>query len=211
MWHATVSRLDQFREARVACASLTDRLGQATLGTSWGYSYAGGAPSGYARKSELRFRSGSAAAVTGSAAVRPTHALFFFAPLGRVADAATYGGLSGLLNACGYFVEWNNDSVERPSLLPQSASYHFRLMEFVQPSEQMAIYAKTAPAFSLASPGQAGPSAGAWTTDALDASPAAIRPLCRNVIALIVLPSLAPRDDPATSYNDVTALAPGYA
>lgn len=203
LWRATGSQLDQFREARAAFNSLAERLGQATLGTSWGCSYAAaGVPSGLVRKSELRFRSGPGASVVGGA-VHPTDAVFFFAPLGRVDDTDAYGGLPGLLNLCGYYVEWNSDSVDRPALLPATPQYHFRLMEFVQPSEEVAIYQKTVPAFSLTMPGQAGPSAGSWQTAALEASPAGVRPLCRNVVALILLPALSPEDN-------VTELAPQF-
>ena len=113
----------------------------------------------------------------------PTHALFFAAPLGVTTDTS-YKGLTGLLNTCGYYIEWSNKDADRPAILPPSQDYRFRLMQFLQPAEEMTLYADTA----TESPQFTFKPAANWQQKALKDSPNAIRPVADNVVAMIVEP-----------------------
>ena len=161
-WRFTSSRIEEFRDAGNAFESLTRRLSQATLNTYWAYDSAT-APTKYLRQSELRFISGNAQVNPGagqnSAVImnsgtynRPTHAIFFQAPLGYVDESPSgfvnnpnFGGLDSLLNTWGYYVEYRDDSQWRPpfiNTLPNAppTRYRYRLMELMQPSNVMTIY-----------------------------------------------------------------------
>ncbi len=119
IWTFTRSRVEQFRQAREGFESITRRLSQATLNTYYDYADASGnlrtpdnastfVPFRYTRVSELRFVSGPnlASLATPSdpnspAPPRPTHSVFFQAPLGLVGDPSSYGSLENLLNTWG--------------------------------------------------------------------------------------------------------------
>jgi len=192
------------QQARVAFERMTRTLSQATLNTYYSYFYSGTQISSYLRQSELQFVSGygPVAGASGSTfittsgqnAKQVTHAVFFQAPLGVVAssNAAAYGNLGNLLNACGYFVMYGPDT-SRPNFLSSSgfvnappSENRFRLMEYVQPSEYLNIYT-TGSILSTAT------SVPTWITNGLPtdltaASPANVRPLASNIVALIIMP-----------------------
>ncbi|MDQ3623942.1 MAG: prepilin-type N-terminal cleavage/methylation domain-containing protein, partial [Verrucomicrobiota bacterium] len=121
VWRQARSKIDQFRGARDGFESITRRLSQATLNTYLDYYDNKGrrrtqanvktfAPTSYGRYSELRFVSGPAEQLLEEATVpRPTHAVFFQAPLGFVEDFAEFRGLDNLINTWGYFLEFNSD------------------------------------------------------------------------------------------------------
>ncbi len=85
LWTYTTSRSEQFRSASTAFEAITRRLSQATLNTYWDYDDPA-KPTRYQRQSDLRFIAGNMQTLTGGATkpVRPTHGLFFQAPLGFV-------------------------------------------------------------------------------------------------------------------------------
>jgi prepilin-type N-terminal cleavage/methylation domain-containing protein len=157
IWRLTSGKIEEFRSAGNAFDALTRRLSQATLNTYWDYD-SPTAPTTYLRHSELRFLSGPATANSYGSGVFPsnvvtsgtttTHAIFFQAPLGFVdesplIDNPNFGGLDNLVNTWGYYVEYNADV--RPNFInslahPPPARNRYRLMELMQPSNQMTIY-----------------------------------------------------------------------
>lgn len=152
-WQQSRSRVEQFRDARVAFELLTRNLSQATLNTYWDYFYAGQdppnqpppvtggsaprPPDAYMRMSELQFRvDQTTSLLTGSPAVRPGHAVFFQAPLGLTVNPQ-YRSLSNLLNARGYFVQFGSDEDLRPGFLGATIEprHRYRLFEYRPPAE----------------------------------------------------------------------------
>ena len=206
-WRSTRGKIEQFRQARDAFESLTRRISQSTLNTYWDYLDASGAartPSNsgnftatrYARQSELRFISGPGLAGTAtSTPPRPTHSIFFLAPLGIASDSG-YTDLQTLLNTWGYFIEYSDDKLH-PTFLTPPVRNRFRLVELMLPSESMTIYSHTA--------GNATYSGKEWFTDALTATTPPVHVVAENVIALVLLPKLTPEEDPTG-----TALSANY-
>ncbi len=225
-WRYTSGKIEQFSGARDAFESLTRQVGQATLNTYYDYFDASGqrrtpdnaglfVPKNYGRQSELRFISGSMdrdnryggesvpPLAADASRPRPTHGIFFHAPLGYVEDTPLHGGLQGLLNSWGYYVEFDSDERNRPPFLQGATGiapprWRYRLMEFMQPSEKMETYSKPDDWFAPAVNQQGTPQA---------------HVLAENIVALIIQPALAPKDEqeltpPPTVAG--TALAPGY-
>ena len=217
-WRYTTGKIEQFREARAAFETITTKVSQATLNTYWDYGYdSSGLPTRYERRSELRFNAGPADALIGSSGTgtRATHAVFFHAPIGLVGNDQ-YHGLEGLLNVWGYYVELNSDSASRPPFLPVSVPlrYRFRLMEFMQPSENLSTYGYTS-GVSGGVPAASAYQGREWFKDAVNASPSPSRPVAENIIALIITPRLSKRDEQevksGTTEIDLSPLAPKYA
>jgi len=228
VWVYSTSKMAEGREARVAFNSLTQRLSSATVDQYYGYTYTAVTPAttppsylpnSYVRRSELRFISGPSATINTTVAASPTDAIFFAAPLGIVNNTATYGHLPSLLNVCGYYVQWSNVDLERPSIpgMATTGIYRFRLMQFVQPAESMSIYSQTVP-ISGSNPNgnyptfnfQTGTS---WQNTAMNNSPTGVHPLANNVVALLLLPATNTTDAsgtiaPGFLYNSEVATAP---
>lgn len=219
-WRYTTGKIEQFREARAAFETITTKVSQATLNTYWDYGYdTAGLPTRYERRSELRFNAGPAATLIGSSGTgtRVTHSVFFHAPIGLVDPAnPQYHGLEGLLNVWGYYVELNSDSASRPAFLPGSVPlrHRFRLMEFMQPSENLSTYGYTS-GVSGGVPAASAYQGREWFKDAVNASPSPSRPVAENIIALIITPRLSKRDEQevkgGTTEIDLSPLAPKYA
>lgn len=223
-WRYTRAKTEQFRETRAAFETLTTKISQATLNTYWDYGYdSSGLPLRYERRSELRFASGIASNMIGSssgAGTRTTHAVFFHAPLGVVgAGNPQYHGLEGLLNVWGYYVELNSDSTSRPAFLnsatpPVPPRFRFRLMEFMQPSEQLSTYGFTS-GVNGSVPVATTYQGTEWFSDAVRNTPALSRPVAENIIALIITPRLSKRDEQevkgSATPTDISPLAPNYA
>ncbi len=232
---STTGRVEQFRGARQGFEAITRRLGQATLNTYWDYSFKGSDPNptGYVRQSELRFVSGSTAALGIAPAenplLRPTHAVFFQAPLGLVANSADYHGLDNLLNTWGYCIEYGDDSQLRPGFLaslnqPPPLRYRFRMVELQEPSESFSLYLKEAALNSgpNASGGNAAYTLKTWFSEVLgdipkatDKNPPArpVHVLAENIVALILLPKLTKADQKTadgTPLYDDSSLSPYY-
>lgn len=143
-------KTQQYREARQAFDLITQTLSQATLNTYWDYYYTATAsneapttgsvtpPSAYIRQSELQFQSGRATTLIGTSATpakNPGHAVFFQAPLGLTLDQ---GGLSSLLNARGFAIQFSDDTGNRPPFLTDysiATRYRYRLIEYRPPAE----------------------------------------------------------------------------
>jgi uncharacterized protein (TIGR02599 family) len=206
-WKKTSQTTTSMQQARVAFERMTRNISQATLNTYYSYYYASGstAPSYYMRQSELQFISGNGPVnsstfisntVGGCAQI--THAIFFQAPLGVVNsnDASSYGMLSNLLNACGYFVVYSQDPL-RPAFLSSMSNqpqneYRYRLMEYQQPSENLSIYTTPPSGANI----YTSSSVPAWISGGIPNLTASetstgtinVRPLANNIVALIVMP-----------------------
>lgn len=223
-WKFTAGKIEQFTSARDGFESLTRQLAQSTLNTYYDYFDAAGQPRtpanastfvpvNYGRQSELRFICGSmdrsnlyrgnseAALAADPSRPRPTHGVFFHAPLGFVDDSTRHGSLSSLLNCWGYYVEFDSDNRQRPPFLTNAAAparWRYRLMEFMQPSEDMNTYRQP----------------DHWFEQAVnEANTPRAHVLAENVVALVLQPELSPADEKELSSPpsvEGTALAPSY-
>ena len=215
--HSSKGKAEQFRDARLAFELLTRNLSQATLNTYWDYYYSAtgtnqppvGAttviPSAYLRQSELQFLTDLTPhllgqTTSGGPAAHPGHAVFFQAPLGA---SVSYVGLSGLLNARGYYVEFGDDSLDRPGFLNTSTTplkYRYRLLEYRPPAEQVSANGVN------------------YVGDAIYNTPStwyqqnttnATRVVADNVVLLLLSPQVTP-DMAQTAQKTATWIAPNY-
>ena len=153
----------------------------------------------YIRQSELRFVSGPTEDLLGQTTpFRPTHGVFFFAPLGATENPATASGLEKLLNACGYFIEYDTDADFRPTFLsslpsPPALRSRFRLMEWVEPAEKTMIYNYTTGTNSAGLPNSSVYNGRDWFQVPLAQSGTSrpVQILAENIIALVILPRLS--------------------
>jgi uncharacterized protein (TIGR02599 family) len=210
----TSAKVEQFQDARLAFEALSRRISQATLNTYWDYQYqtvsqsVGGKtvqvrmPMRYERGSELRFRSGCMSELNGkSKRLQPTHGIFFQAPNGVVDNPTRNGAMDHLLNTWGYFVELNSDEESLPRWLRDKVPgrERFRLMEMMEPAEQLGVYQFQQPRSAD------------WFVQPINRPNRPIRALADNVVALIILPRLARADEESQLAKHASAtLAPGY-
>jgi len=226
-WTYTRAKVSEFQDAREAFESITRQLSQATLNTYWDYNSPTN-PTAYHRQSELRFISGDSATLLngvtsgGTALQTVTHAVFFQAPFGYVSNPA-YENLKTLLNTWGYFIQFGSDQNFRPGFInnlknPPRLRYRFRVMEYMEPSDELTLYTYTNGHSVYNNNHTQGSlpwyAATTWFTNPLstwfgEASPSltgtgpTLRVLGENIIALVLLPKLAP--DQIASLNS----APG--
>lgn len=213
VWKKTNTKIDSYQSARTAFELITRNLSQATLNTYWDYyqdtnglvlSGSSGIVNHYGRNSDLHFVCGQASSLITSnknisgntPAVRPCHAVFFVSLLGCATQPSTgattpdYKGLDQTLNAVGYYIEFNDDTLDRPAFLRTGSNvlYRYRLMQVMQPTESLSIY-------------RPGASSNAWFNDAINNGD--VRAIADNVIALIIQPKRSKADTPALSpdYN----------
>jgi len=222
-WRHTTEKIEKFQLARDGFESMTRKLSQATLNTNWDYldsagkvrdknvggaAYKAFVPMYYGRVTDLRFVSGPmfANAYFGGLSSdmrRPGHGVFFQAPFGVVANNAAYGNMDNLLNTWGYFVEPGYDTTT-PGFITAGGSvpkrWRSRLMEFMQPAEQMSLYDPITDSFD-------------WFQVSLTSPARPVRVLAENVLTLIILPKLSKADeDNRASKQNVKAamLSPEY-
>jgi uncharacterized protein (TIGR02599 family) len=189
LWRRSSARIEAFQSARRGFDNLTGLLEQATLNTYWDYDDPNN-PTRYRRQSELHFRVGPAGASSLPGATGTGEAVFFQAPANRTSDAASYGGLGGLLNACGFFIQYGSDAAWLPAHVnPSQARERFRLMQWMQDTEQLEVYEKAGSAW-IPSPTK---------TEEL---PGAV-PVADNVVALVIWPKEegAPANPILNSYS----------
>lgn len=219
-WTAARARVGTFKEARVAFENLTRSLAQATLNTYTDYDPNNRETGLYKRQSEMHFTCGLADSMlaTSGTGFRPTHCVFYQAPLGfSRKDITQTSSMGELLNACGYFIEYGEVDKYLPPFIQDrlddsdesiNERKRFRLMEFRPPSERMMVYS-TDLKDSSNTTSQA---VNSWFDDEVDAvydgGIYATRPLADNIIALIVEPkeSTGPNQSsntlaPTYSYN----------
>ena len=230
VWKTTSGKIDAFRQARIGFEMMTDELRQATTNTYWDYfnsagqtvaqyNAGGGAtflPAAYGRQSELHFISGPSSLLNltlPAGCTQVTHGVFFSWP-GGYTQTAAYTTLNSLLTATGFFVEFGPDVLGTNPIVANGpptavlhnyqANYRFRLMQFVQPTESLAVYN-----YSLGTdvfPND-------WFSTPIGSSHATnVRIVADNVIALIIWPKQTDTvdDTDATNPNESAALAPKY-
>jgi uncharacterized protein (TIGR02599 family) len=214
--HVT-AETSSFEDAAASFQNITTTISMATLNTYTGY-YPSQTPTGtggtppsppqaYVRQSELHFVMGSASTLLGtSAQVNPTHGIFFQAPLGYTQDTGNTG-LTAALNACGYYLAFGSDPLKPPlAILGAQTKYRFRLMEFIQPTEQLNVYAS---AYNI---GDANASnLMDWFLKPINGGTGATSPVVRsiadNIVALILMPKAAAGDvtqDGLAAQNNVS-------
>jgi len=127
-----------YQSARFAFDLITRTLSQSTLNVYYDYDDPG-EPAAYIRKSDLHF----VIDAPPLDSFEQGNAIFFQAPLGRTGDVANYGGLPGLLNAVGYYVTYGKDP-GLPPFLQALDRNRFRLMQYLDPSEDLGVYSSIA-------------------------------------------------------------------
>ena len=181
-WKRSETQITRFQNARMAFERMSRSLSQATLNPYWDYMNENNErrttnnastfqPAKYGRCSDQHFLIAKASEFT------PTGkgwACFFQAPLGASTNT-NFQKLNNLLNAVGYFAEFNNDADPanlslKPSFIT-TPKWRYRLMDLRQPSEDLLVFQTTN---------------SAWVTDTMGAGRQA-RPISDNVIALVFL------------------------
>ncbi len=169
VWRSSSARIEAFQSARRGFETLTRSLEQATLNTYWDYDNPND-PKAYRRKSELHFLVADAGTDGLPGTPGTGQAIFFQAPANRT-TSTNYDGLTGLINACGFFVQYGSDSTWLPAHVGTGqARERFRLMQWMQATESLAVYENA--------------TSHAWVSPAA----ADVVPVADNVIALIIWP-----------------------
>ncbi len=234
-WRYGAAKAEQFSEARKAFETMTRRVAEATLNTYWDYYFDKDntnvnpdlladpftknlIPTSYARFSDLRFRvvQMSDPQYDTPSVFRPTHGVFFQAPVGMVeASDTTLHKLDELINSWGYFVE-----VAQTTKVPKFLASSFptktrsRLMEFRQPSEEFDLYRRVTEKIKadikagrlpdrdpdLDAAGKVSdPKEDDWfkvpVKQTATTANRPVRVLAENIIALVILPRLTPLDE----------------
>lgn len=185
VWQRSSDTVEAFQSARLAYEVITRNLSQATLNTYLDYDNEE-TPSRYLRASDLAFVSGPCGTAGLPGTPGTGQAVFFQALLGSTANTASFGGLDGLLNSCGYFVSHTTNASIPAHVPSRDNTYRYRLMQMMVPTESNGIY-------------RTNQGASAWYSDFTNS----IYPVSDNVIALIIRPL-----DPAKSPGDI--LTNGY-
>lgn len=209
IYKQTGGQIEAFRSARNAFESITRNLSLATLNNYYDYVDSSGmtrsqaiaagttstfTPTTYARTSDLHFVSGWYSSTSALYPQQVTHSVFFQAPLGYT-TSSSLNGLENVLNACGYYIEYRADTDE-PGFVSSTPIYRYRLMEFIQPSENLSVYFTTNTAW--------------FTTPLATASPP-VHQLASNVIALLILPRSTSADAAAAGVADpITSVITNY-
>jgi uncharacterized protein (TIGR02599 family) len=217
-FHAASGKLSTYAAARAGFNTLNQTLSQATLNTYLDYYDAGGnlrtqatvgsfVPSTYGRVSNMQFLvnlNGGSASPTGSG-----QELYFECPAAYSTDTA-YHSTQGLLNACGYYVQYGSDATFGPSLI-SSPRWRYRLMQALEPTENLQVYAVNSASSDQSATWTANiANTGAGSTPAQYALP-----MAENIIAMIIWPRLPVAQDatgvtlaPAYSYDSQETVAP---
>jgi uncharacterized protein (TIGR02599 family) len=138
------SKIDAFRSAQAGFDLMTQKLSDATLNTYYDYD-SQVAPTTYLRRSDLHFlieQNANLTTVFPSANAHSGQSVFFQAPTGY-SNSSTYANTPGLLNACGYFIQYGPNSGYWPSIFTtsnQTAHYRYRLMQSIQATEFNSIF-----------------------------------------------------------------------
>ena len=200
-WSYSEARISQFREARVAFDIMSKNLSQATLHTYLDYerNRSTNRVTGYKRQSELHFITGPSKDLGLTGANHPGHAIFFQAPLGR---SDRYENLGNLFNARGYYVEYGDDLLLKPSFIQSAPKYRFRLMEYLPPAELNQVYSDGNEEREI----DGDPVYDKWFKYELAKYS---HPLAENVVGLIISPreALVDPNDPEKGFRQI---APNY-
>ncbi len=192
---STSSKIEQYRAAGDALDTMARRLSQATLRSYTDYDDPNN-PRVYARQSELRFLSGPTEQILAGlkqAESMPSMAIFFQAPSGFTTNTNN-SILQNALNTWGYYIEYGSDSNSRPAFLPPGAPAprkRYRLMELMEPTENLSVYNYTTNRYSATNPGYTNYD---WVSTPLTQTNPPVHVLAENVIAMIIQPLLANGD-----------------
>ncbi len=206
----TSVKLDTFAAARTAFDLMSQKLSQATLNTYWDYDNPV-QPQTYYRQSDLQFIvKANVQNNTGGATSGYGQEVYFTTPA-TYSASASIRSTDGLLNACGYFVSYGPETSFRPPTLAATPRYRYRLMQGLEPTENLAVYSNW-PATPTGTQTWTSYWSGSWAT--FWANQAWINtinnlstglpntndtPVANNIIALIVWPHLSVVDDPPNS------------
>lgn len=138
-WQRASDKVDSFQNARLAFDLLSANLSRATLNTYIDYDDPQ-RPTRYRRVSDLAFFIGPAGKGGVPGASGTGQAVFFQLPAGYTANHQNFGKLRSLLNTCGYFVEFGQNSAIPNHVRNTSNPWRFRLMQVLEPAEENAIY-----------------------------------------------------------------------
>ncbi|HSI84968.1 MAG: Verru_Chthon cassette protein C [Candidatus Methylacidiphilales bacterium] len=203
VFRTTSGQMEAFRAARTAFESITRNLSLATLNNYYDYVDSTGktraqviqggdattvstfSPSTYARVSDLHFVSGWNGGSSSLYSKQVTHSVFFQAPLGY-SSTGTITSLENVVNACGYYIEYMADS-SQPTFVSNTPVYRYRLMEFIQPSEQLTVFTT---------------SDTSWFRNSLIGATPPVHQVAPNVIALLFLPRSSSADALAAGSTD---------
>lgn len=191
VWRRSVEKVKSFQSARISFDLLTRNVGQANLNTYLDYVDASdrfpadsgydNRPVRYARRSNLQFVCASAGSGSTPGTPGTGTATFFQVPSGYEGNSSKYTGLDNLLNACGYYIEFADDTT-RPGHTEPKARYRYRLMQLMVPTQENAIF--KAPESDLRQ----------WFEDYAATH---AYPVAENIIALILIPR-----DPVNPISD---------
>lgn len=198
-WSNSTGKTEGFRDARMVFSTVTKAVSQATLNPYFDYVDAAGnfrnpgstgtfIPTKYMRRSDLHFICGRN--LLPPSVINPIgQSVFFQAPLGYTRTPA-YADMEGFLNACGFYVFYGPDPdmpTQLQGALPNSPQ-RFRLMQFLQPSEDFAVYDQQVTG------GQADWNNTKWFVNAFSGSNPCASQLAENVVALVIHPKYSEKD-----------------
>ena len=130
-------KVSAFQGARSAFELLTSKLSQATMNSYWDYD-SPTTPTKYIRKSELHFVVGPAGQ-TPLPGTSGTGQAVFFQALGGASENPTYSGMENLLNAYGYYIQYEQED-ELPFRTSSTLKYRYRLMQAIVDTEDLQVY-----------------------------------------------------------------------
>ena len=222
LWNQTQDRAEKFREARIGFETVSRRLSNATLNPYWGYDDADN-PTEYARQSELHFVVGPSEVILDASRKNCGSAVFFQAPFGYGGEEAgargggiDYEKLDDALNCWGYYVEYNSDSeIDRPlrpdfldsSPVTSAERMRFRLMEYRQPTERLALFDDDFAAGKALSESLSSSDINRWFSDSMTRVENS-SPVAENILTMILTPR-APGKVTGQSLEE-TDIAPDY-
>ena len=203
-WKSAAS--DPFAEAQSAFETVAHNLASATLAPYQDYADSSGSfrtnsafiPDHLARRSDLDFvcgpSSGSTGLLAASGLTTTGSGVFFLAPDGYTQTYA-HTGMEHLLNAMGYFVQFDAGDSTPGFILAHPPYWRWRLKQVMQPAESLQIFAMTPTAWTSS----------AWIQQLVPPG-ATLSVLAENIVTLIVLPERAANDSgpalaPACSYD----------
>jgi uncharacterized protein (TIGR02599 family) len=206
----STQKLSAFATARTAFDTITKNLSQATLNTYLDYYDANGlrrtdtnsdinnvggatfVPVSFGRASDLQF-----VIQTNQSKSYYGQEVYFQAPRSYSTDASIQS-VQGLLNACGYYVQFGDSHLFQPGVVT-AAKYRYRLMQGLEPTENLKVFTATA----VSGTGSTTDSSSTWLTNIQNGSGKGsidVTPIADNVIALVAWPRLSVNND-ATGYQ----------
>lgn len=186
IWRRSSNDVQAFQSARLAYDIIGRNIEQATLNTYLDYLDSSdrfpsdpgytSPPARYGRRSDLQYVSG----LSGGGGLPGTPGTgtgaFFLVPYGfgggSAPQPAAYPGLNELLNVCGFYVEFGDDSF-RPAFVTSPARYRYRLKQLLAPTQRNEVFQAS------------GEQKFTWFTNYVAADS---YPVADNVIALIIIP-----------------------